>query len=282
MTVTQPAPEPPPLGRPAPPVRNGLGVAAIVLGATAFLFVFIPVIGVLGALLAFIGLVLGGVALFSRAHGRPTAIIGTVLSAVALVVALVMGAVYLSAFAGAVNRAGSSDDAPSAPEDVATPETTDEDPPADTTEPGSPVGTMDDPVPYGETVLIDTPNGIEWEVTAREPDLDIDAEVADANLFNDEPQDGMVYARLPVEVTYVGDSSATPSSELEFEFVSAAGRSYDGGILAVDGQRSDVDELFSGASAEGDVIIEIPEQAAALGVWSVGYIFSDDRAFFGG
>lgn len=115
----------------------------------------------------------------------------------------------------------------------------------------------------------------------KKPDLNIDKKVAGANMFNDEPGKRNVYASIPVTVKYVGDQSARPSNELEFTFVSAAGQSYDGGLVVIDDQLNDVDKLFPGAKGSGDVIIEIPKKDAAEGRWGVNYIFSDDTIYFG-
>lgn len=131
-----------PLGRP-PRTRNGLGIAGIVLGATSFLFIFIPVVGIVGALLAFVGLVLAVIALFLRTHARPTAIIGAALSAIALLLAIVTGVLYLSAFAAGINEATRDDSSvvpePTPEDDAPAPSTGSDDAP-------SPDGSLDTPL----------------------------------------------------------------------------------------------------------------------------------------
>lgn len=69
---------------------GALSVASLVAGGAALLTAVPPVVGVLAALVAVAGLVLGILALVARARRRGLAITGTALSGVALVVALTM------------------------------------------------------------------------------------------------------------------------------------------------------------------------------------------------
>jgi hypothetical protein len=74
---------------PAPAVRNGpngLGIAALVLGLVAFVLAFIPLLNLFGAFLAFVGLVLGVVALFLKGAKKGAAIAGSIVSGVALII----------------------------------------------------------------------------------------------------------------------------------------------------------------------------------------------------
>ncbi len=124
MSITPPpAPEPQPIpsantpapqqnGEPTskPSQTNGLGITAIVLGGVGFVLAFIPFVGVVGGFLAFVGLVLGVIGLFMKNKGKGTAIAGTVVSGLALIISIVMGLVYTAAFVSAVDDAVSVDD----------------------------------------------------------------------------------------------------------------------------------------------------------------------------
>lgn len=80
-------------GAPAP--ANGMAIASLVLGIVSVLIVWIPIVGVLGSVMALIGLVLGILAL-RRDGGRGLAIGGIVCSGVSLVItAVVLGLMAL-------------------------------------------------------------------------------------------------------------------------------------------------------------------------------------------
>lgn len=86
--------------RGAPASANGMAIASLVLGIVSVLIVWIPVVGILGTLMALIGLVLGLLAL-RRPDGRGLAIGGVVCAGVSLVIT----AVYILLFAAAIGVA---------------------------------------------------------------------------------------------------------------------------------------------------------------------------------
>lgn len=257
-------------------MTNGLGITAIILGAVGLVFAFIPFVGVFGGFLGFVGLVLGIIGLFLKNKSKGTAIAGTIVSGLALIISIVMGLVYTAAFVSAVDGATSVDD-PVVQEPAAEGEA-----PAAEEEPagGAALGTRENPAPFGSTVVIDTFEGSVWEVTTAAPNLNGTADVEAANQFNADPAPGNQYAILPVAVKYVGEESGRPF-DLSFTYVSPAGQSYDGSFVSMDGQLSDVSELYADATGSGTVIIEIPAEGAEQGVWGVEYIFGDEPIFFG-
>lgn len=118
------APQFPPAGHPAPSqpaaaMKNGLGTAALVLGILALVGSFIPVLGVasipmgvLGALLAVLGLVRISK---QRANNRGASIAGLVLSVLAIITAAIVTAVsasFVTAVDDAVNESGASEVTP--------------------------------------------------------------------------------------------------------------------------------------------------------------------------
>lgn len=248
---------------------NGLGIAALAVGAVGLAVAFVPFIGALGGFLGFVGLVLGIIGLVLKGRKKGLAIAGTIVSGVALIASIVMVVVYTAALVSSVNDAlpqGPSvvDEAPadgeSAPED------------------GDTTGSRENPLPIGSTVAIEGFEGPAWEVSLGAPTLNATDQIKAANEFNPDPEAGNQYAIVPATVTYVGADSANPF-ELTFEYVSAEGRTYTGAFVSMDGQLSEVGDLFTGGSATGNVIIEIPTEGAEAGTWSVAYLFGDPIFF---
>lgn len=88
-----------------PEPANGMAIAALVLGIVSVLIVWVPIVGMLGTLMALIGLVLGVLAL--RGGGeRGLAIGGIVCSGVSLVITAIymLGALAIIAAAAASTR----------------------------------------------------------------------------------------------------------------------------------------------------------------------------------
>lgn len=75
MTNTAPQPQP----------TNGLAIASLVLGIVSIMFVWIPIIGLLGTVMALVGLVLGILAL-RQPGGRGLAIGGLVCAGVSMII----------------------------------------------------------------------------------------------------------------------------------------------------------------------------------------------------
>ncbi|WP_353828739.1 DUF4190 domain-containing protein [Agromyces sp. SYSU T0242] len=82
------------------PQRNGLGIAALVVGIVAAVLAVIPVAWIAGIVLAVIGLVLGIIALTRADRQKGVATAGTVVSAAALVLAVVFGVLYATGALG--------------------------------------------------------------------------------------------------------------------------------------------------------------------------------------
>jgi len=76
-----------------PRPTNGMAIASLVLGIVSVLFVWIPIVGILGTLMAVIGLVLGILAL-RQPSGRGLAIGGLVCAGVSMLIT----AIYIFGF----------------------------------------------------------------------------------------------------------------------------------------------------------------------------------------
>lgn len=91
---------PPPQFAPQQQQGSGLGIAALVLGIIAVLLCWIPVVNYLAIVLALVGLGLG-IAGILRSH-RVMSIIGSALSVLAIVLAIVVNVVFVAAVDDAV------------------------------------------------------------------------------------------------------------------------------------------------------------------------------------
>lgn len=99
-TVLPPPPPPPTSGgRPSRP-RNGLGLAALLVGVLAVLCSVVPFASYGAWLVGIVAIVLGIIAVIRAASGRPkrSAVIGIVLGAVAVILSIVMSIVYTAIF----------------------------------------------------------------------------------------------------------------------------------------------------------------------------------------
>lgn len=83
---------------------NGLGTAALVLGIIGLVFAFIPFLNYGSGIIPFVGLILGIVALAKKNVKKTVALVGTVLSALAVILSIVMAVVYTGLFFSAVDQ----------------------------------------------------------------------------------------------------------------------------------------------------------------------------------
>lgn len=198
---------PHPYGPAAPTARQGLAVAALVVGAGALFLGLVPFVG---AAIALAGTVLGIVALVKRQH-RVLSVLGLVLSGVALVWGgLVTAAVVVSI----VDAAGSSVDAeaPSAP----APEASD---PSDGTgigplAPESGAGSFAEPLP--QPYVSEGSSGVDYRAEVRMWDDDATAEVAAWNEYNPAPGAGEKYVLVEMTVTG-GNPEGTEASYAAYD-----------------------------------------------------------------
>lgn len=81
---------------------NPLGTAALVLGIICFVLAFIPFLDYGSGFIGLIGLVLGLVSLLGKNKRKKIAVAGTIVSAVALILSIVMAVTYTASFANSV------------------------------------------------------------------------------------------------------------------------------------------------------------------------------------
>lgn len=258
---------------------NALGIASIVLGGVTLLLASIPILNVIGALGAFVGVVLGVIGLVRRGRAKLTAIIGVPLSTVSLVLSALMIVVYAVAFTGwvdAVEADGSSLITEQEPV-VFLPGSSE---PADAGLGLSP----DNPAPFGSTVRFDSDPDESfaqgWDVTLGSPTLDVTSAVAAAYPLSDlEP--GEQYASIPITVTNTGSLRMTPAVQLKFEYITSTFQVVEKPWINMPGTVEAIGGVEPGASGTGDVIIDIPTTDADRGVWGVRFYLSSQTVYFG-
>jgi hypothetical protein len=153
-------------------------------------------------------------------------------------------------------------------------------PEEDATASSADLGSRENPLPIGTTVILNDGYGGIWEITLLPPTLEANGLVQDENRYNDPAPEGFQFALLPVSAKYLGDETGTPAWDLDFSFVSNAGtthKQYDVSVVSPD-PLSDVNELYKDAIGQGNVVIAIPTLDAELGTWRVDA--GDNTAFF--
>jgi hypothetical protein len=251
----------------SPKPSNGLALTALILGGASVLLAFIPLINVVGGLAGLAAIVLGIIALARKQGKVILGALGLGLGVLGGILSIVMGVVYTLVTVTAVGESISSGSSQSV-----------ETPASAAPEESAEVGTRANPAPIGTAISSD-----EWEVTLGPVTLDATAAVMDANMFNDPPPEGFVYALVPVTVTYTGDTSATPWVDINVQYVSADGVTYttsDSNAVSPEPRFLDINELYTGASASGNIVIAIPSATAAAGTWTVSAGWGGTPYFF--
>ncbi|KQO98117.1 hypothetical protein ASF30_08455 [Leifsonia sp. Leaf264] len=266
----------------APSKKNGLGLASVILGAVAFLFAFIPGVNFFAIVVALVGVVLGAIGLAQKNKVKTLALVGTILSGVAAVLAIIMIVVYAAVFVKAVDdslpKVDTATEAP-AESDAA------EEPAEEPAEPAAPeVGTRDNPAALGTTITMTENGASTWEITPGASNLNAGETVAATNQFSDPAPDGYQWATLPLHLTYIGEGSSTPGYDIQVKFVGADGNTYETyNELAsgyIEGDLDSTTEMFTGASTDASVLILIPSADAEKGTWAISPLFGDEPYFF--
>lgn len=279
------APEQPPVQPPPPAAKqkNRIGLAALIVAILGAIFALIPGAAVIGWVLLPIAFVLGVVGAVQSGKPKGAAVGAIVVSIVGTFIAI---AATIFVVGTAIDDAFSSDDpvittpTEDEPEDAGAAGISDTGEDAAHAEDGEDepavagdLGSRGNPVPLGSTI-----SGDEWDLTVLSFNTDAHAQIMDANMFNEEPRDGHVYALIESEVTYTGDDSGIPWIDISFAYVSESGNTFrgtDSMVVAPDPSFNDIEELYTGASGVGYTVVEIPEGDAGLLRVSVGMFGKD-------
>lgn len=195
MSQSAPAMSPAPV-RP----RNGLAVAALVLGIVAALGCLVPVLNIGSIVLAVVGLVLGLVSLVKRRAGKGMAIAGIVLSVVAIVTAIIVN-VAAAAVVSGVDQAVTD------------------------TENGYSAADADDQSAAAAALAPGTPATIgDYTVAVTSVQTNANQVIAEANPLN-APPTGQ-YVLVDLTVTNNGQEEAAPWVDVTTEFQGADARNY--------------------------------------------------------
>ncbi len=269
------------------PRRSGLGLAALIVGLVALLLALVPIVNFLAILIALTGVVLAIVALAKKNPGRGLALAGLIVSAVAVILAIVLAVFYTTQIVESIEDAdrdfsdiGPTPDIGSGdPLDESDSGDADGDGFADGPQEGD-EGSRTNPAPIGTSAeFVDPEGNPEWVVTAGEPVLDATAQVAQDE-FNDVAPAGSQFVLVPLTIQYLGEDSGFPY-DLTVTFVTEAGNTYESGDVyaAVPPEFDDINELYSGAEATGNVVIAVPSDEVATGSWAVSTLYSDPYFF---
>jgi len=254
-----------PYAQPGQPAGGGkkpvhvLGIIALVAAGLGFVLACIPVTVFFGWVVLPIALVLSIVALFMKGAKWP-GIVGISASVVGMIVAAIVTIVAVFSIFDAVERSiedyGASSgiveeefDSEFAPEVF---------------------GSREEPLAIGETIVTD-----EYEVVINSIDLNATEQVLAADEYNEAPPEGEIYAIVNVTVTYTGEDSSSDGM-VGIDYVGADGvvkgdaYAYAWGIEPEFGMT----ELFTGASATTNLVLQLP--AEADGVLRVSPGFFDE------
>ena len=120
---------------------------------------------------------------------------------------------------------------------------------------GDGAGTRANPFPAGQTLESD-----EWSIVIGPTDLDADAEVAAADEYNEPPQPGHRYIRVPVIATYLGDEQGD-TWDVEVAFVAASGVTYETHEVYVDADDANPHrELYAGGTVSYAEYLSVPSE----------------------
>lgn len=285
--AVQPSPEP---AAPAP-VKNTIGLVALIIAVIGFIFACIPGALIVGWILLPVSFILAIVALAQKGKKKGTGIAALILAVVGTIVGVI---VFVVVAAGAISdgldeELGSDeatvvDDQEAAPEDgdIAQDEPVDEpadelaeEPAAQEPEPSGPEGTRADPLPFDAQIETD-----DWVVRFTSFDSDANAEVAAANMFNDEPTAGTQWIIVEAEATYTGDDSGN-TFELTFDYVSADGTviaTHDSFAASLEPEFDGFAELFTGGTEAGKIAFLVPDSVDGL-LRVTPSLFGDDVFF---
>lgn len=246
MSDTQIPQSPPIQAGPPSPARvkggNGLATAGFVLGLIGLLASWIPVLNIVGLILGLLGAVLAAVGLAkSKSSGtrKGLATSGLILGGLAVIIAIVINVVFVNAVGEAVKTTtDTSVNAPAASNAGA----------AADTELGA---SRDKPAPIGSAIT-----GGDWTVTVNS------VKTADKDSMGQAPAAGKKLLVINLTATYNGADAQGSSPFAVVKFVTAQGNTIDttsGSTLFIpNDQFSSLGKVFKGASVKGNQMIEVP------------------------
>ena len=293
----QPTPPEAPAGAPQTlhpprPAKNTVGRVALALAVAGFVFACIPGALIVGWVLLPAAFILGIVGVTRAGQRKGTSIAAILTSVVGTVVGVV---VFLAVAVDAVDQAfeeaaggdttavadDATQEAEPSPEAAAeatvgaAEEATAQAGEDDAAQGADPTGTREHPYAFTDVVGNDR-----WEIALTGFNPDATAEVADANLFNEEPGAGERWVIVELAATYTGEDSAT-TMELSIDFVTSDGTvigSHDALASGLEPEFDWLAEVYAGAVEDGKVALLVPDSVDGLIRVTPG-LFADDVFF---
>ena len=233
--------------------RNTVGIVGLVVAVLGTIMSVVPGAAIIGWILLPFGFILGLVGLFMSGKPKGTSIAAVIVSIVGTIVAMaffvtVVGDAFDEAFDDEVSVSQSE---PGNSGSGAAPDA------GDTDSDDGP-GTRSNPSAIGDVLSSD-----DWEVVVNSFTRNATDQVMAANMFNDPPPPGSQYALVNLTATYIGDESGH-ADFLSAAFVTDTGnviRDYDHSAVTPDPLEG---ELYTGASATGNIDLAIPEGESGL------------------
>lgn len=256
----------PPVAVAQAPRKNGLGLAALIVGGVALILAFIPLVNYVSGVIALVGLILGIIALVRKGAPKWFSLTGMIVSAVALILSIVLAIAYTTLFVANIDDIISDDPSIVVPSDGASDQPTDG---------GSDSGSFDNPAPAGSTVVLSNFDEEEWEVTVGEANTDANQLVFDEYEYNDAPPEGSSYVLVPVTVKYIGTESGSPWFGMTIEFVTAEGNTIEEASALIPNALYDVADLYPGASETGNMVFIMTPAEFEGGKWAISSFFDD-------
>lgn len=250
----------------APPAKSALSLWALIVAIVAIVSAIIPGLSFVAWAPAAVATILGIVGLVTKRPGRGKALTAVILGPIALLVAIIVSVGTIAA--GLSDASPTTDSKPGVSTDTsAEPETE-----------AAKVGTRENPAPAGSTVVLSDNSGEIYKIAFGAATLDAGAVIAAENMFNEPADAGFQYILVPITFTYVGNETGTPWVDVSFAFVSAAGTTHDGtSSLAVAPQPiMDINELYPGASATGNLVLMVPSADIEKGALTVSQLFGEN------
>jgi hypothetical protein len=248
---------------------NGLATAGFVLGLLGLLASWIPLLNIVGLILGVLGAVLAAVGLAKSKKtgaGKGLAIAGLVLGVLAVIIAIIVNVAFAKAVDEAVKTTTSTSvEAPAASNGKGAS--------SDTAASDKALGTSrDNPAPLGSAIT-----GGDWTVKVNS------VKTAGKDSLGQKPAAGKTLLVVNLTATYNGDDAQGASAFARVKFVTAGGNTIDstGGstLFVPENQFHSLSTVFKGASVTGNDMIEVPADSWKDGVLSVSPDMLSDDTF---
>jgi hypothetical protein len=249
---------------------NTVGLIALIAAGLGFIFACIPGALILGWILLPIGFVLALVALFLKDRAKWMGITALIVSIVGTIVGVV---VFLTVVATTVDSAfGSGDNTVAQPSASAS-----VDGGKVKQEPAANAGTRKDPYQIGSVIA-----SKDWRVVINSVTLAATDAVVAASTINQPPVAGSEYIVVNYSATYIGaDPDGQMPAFVSVEYVNPDGTTVSGLDKFVIAREAidTTSTLYTGATATGNLAIEVPSATAGKGVLAVRPGMLGDKVF---